>query len=268
MMSTPSPTPSPTVTPTATPMKKAIVVLTRGYTDIAKYKMLIQRNINISKNLTDKNIHCIVFHEGNVLKEHQSYIISFTPNLKLNFVNVKESGLAFCSYKECAGPFPIGYRHMCSFWFVDFWHFCMDYDTILRIDEDCKIDFNVDEVFEILHETSCLYSAWWPDTKNAVIKGLSTFTEVFAKNNGIHCLPHKISGPYTNVVGLNLMRLRECSILQDYTAKVSESNMIYKHRWGDLALWGEYFIHLSKDQSCAKIPNIKYHHGSHNIYIT
>ena len=35
-------------------MKKAVVILTRGYDNINKYNTLIQRNISIAINLQDK----------------------------------------------------------------------------------------------------------------------------------------------------------------------------------------------------------------------
>ena len=70
-------------------MKKTVVVLTRGYDDINKYRQLIKRNKSILKNLYDVSIDIIIFHEGNINIQHQEYIQSQTPLLKIIFVNLK-----------------------------------------------------------------------------------------------------------------------------------------------------------------------------------
>ena len=55
-------------------MSKCIAVLTRGYPTISEYDQLIKRNIHISKNLNDKSLDILIFHEGNITEEHQIYI--------------------------------------------------------------------------------------------------------------------------------------------------------------------------------------------------
>jgi hypothetical protein len=55
-------------------MSKCIAVLTRGYNNMNQYEDLINRNIHISDNLVDKSIDILIFHEGNISKEHQIFI--------------------------------------------------------------------------------------------------------------------------------------------------------------------------------------------------
>ena len=75
------------------------------------------------------------------------------------------------------------------------------------------------------------------------------------------------SGPYTNIIGFNLKKLRENVILQKYIEQVKYSNCIYIYRWGDLPLWGEVLHYLYEKKDYIKSNLIKYYHKSHNKYI-
>lgn len=258
----------------------AVVVLTRGYNNIQKYNTLIRRNISIAKNLAPLNkVDILIFHEGNILPLHQLYIKKFTPTLNLKFICIKEH--AFKEEKkeisvfEPTRPFGLNYRHMCSFWFVDFWKFLEEYDMILRIDEDCVIDFNIPELFYLLYNKTAVYGMWTKD-QDFVTHGLNKFTHSFLKENipnipnlnpNNKIIPHNPSGPYTNVIGLNLRILRENILLQNYIKKVDNMNYIYIFRWGDLPLWGEALFYFCNPNSYIKSDKIKYFHGSHNAYV-
>ena len=258
--------------------KIAVVVLTRGYQDVEKYKTLIRRNISIAKNLgVLKEMDIVIFHEGNILAQHQEYISKFTPTLNLIFKCIKEH--AFKEEKkeihmfEPTLAFGLNYRHMCSFWFVDFWKFVEEYDMILRIDEDCVIEFNVHELFNDLQNKTAIYGTWTRD-QDFVTYGLNKFTQEFIKENNKTIntnnnpiIPHNPSGPYTNVIGLNLARLRINTLAQKYIESVKITNYIYIFRWGDLPLWGELLFYFCHPNSYSKSNKIKYFHGSHNMYV-
>ena len=83
--------------------------------------------------------------------EHQTLLKQITKNLILIFIDI--SSRAFLKEKKSINPHKkfqksnIGYRHMCHFWFVDFWHFVEEYENILRIDEDCYITFDPVDIF-------------------------------------------------------------------------------------------------------------------------
>jgi len=62
--------------------------LTRGYSIITQYKQLIDRN-KILENTIISNTDYIIFHEGNIPPEHQTYILKQTPGLDLQFINVE-----------------------------------------------------------------------------------------------------------------------------------------------------------------------------------
>jgi len=254
------------------PLKKCIVVLTRGYNEPLYYFSLIKRNISIQKNLTTKDIPLIIFNEGNISLQHQLYIKSFTPELQINFINVvgdfafrksKES----CQFDPPGSSWGIGYRHMCSFWFVDFWNFVKDYDLLLRVDEDCIVNFDIDIVFnKMINKT--FISGMTQDDHPLVTIGINQFTLQFLKDKyNMDKLPKKPAGPYTNVFGINLSRAKDNDMLKKYINEVDVYNRIYTHRWGDLPLWGEAIDYFFKTGELIIDTDIKYFHGSHNIAV-
>ena len=252
-------------------MKQAIVVLTRGYSNPKDYQTLVRRNRHIELCLQDKNIDILIFHEGNIF--HQVEIQRATPSIKLIFINIKKDNLAFkkeyesVSIDPAVANFNLGYRHMCSFWFVDFWHFVKDYDYILRIDEDCYITFPPDKVFDTL-KTNTIVTGKYEDDDDFVTKGLNHHTRKFIMEHDLNkyeMVKKKTpGGPYTNLCGISLEPLRRHSLLREYIQTIQDSKMIYKQRWGDLPLWGEAIHYILGDDSLLIDTTLKYFHGSHN----
>ena len=250
----------------------AVTVLTRGYNNINDYNMLIKRNISIDHNLNDKSTHVLIFHEGNINKEHQAYIRSKSNNLNIIFICIKEHAFKddkkHIKHYEPSAGFGLNYRHMCSFWFVDFWNYVKDYNKIIRIDEDCEIMFNIDNIFEKLNNKVSIFGSWSEDVEY-VTHNLNKFTLEFictntTLNNGKEHLPN---GPYTNVIGLNLNTLRTNGILHKYIKNISDSNNIYIYRWGDLPLWGEVLYYFYNENDYLLDDTISYFHSSHNVGI-
>lgn len=266
-------------------MSKAIVVLTRGYNNIQSYNKLIARNHNIQRCLGDLSLDIVIFHEGNILENHQTYIKCNTPKLNIKFVDVKKEGNAFID-KSYIKRDPIvkrdvsmGYFHMCSFWFVNFWYYVKEYDYILRIDEDCIVNFNLLDAFKTLENKVACYGTWVRDDP-ACVKGLINFNINYFKK---HNLPmkssinqnsidkfcstwnSKISGPYTNLFGLNLRKLRLNEKLKNYIETVKFSDYIYIYRWGDLPLWGTVLEFLYSSNDHIKLKSMKYIHDNMRI---
>jgi len=255
-------------------MSKCVAVLTRGYDKIKHYENLIKRNLHISNNLDDKSLDILIFHEGNISEEHQIFIQNETPELKIQFKNILN--IAFQSDKnniemEEAKEYGLGYRHMCSFWFVNFFNAVKDYDKLLRIDEDCFIESNIDKIFLQLDEYTFVCGQVVQD-ENFVTKGLNEFSLdflkqhknefVFKKNDTKHP-----DGPYTNIIGFSLNSIRNNFAFQKYINDIDKSDMIYKRRWGDLPLWGEAIYYFFEEHSLKIDNNIKYFHGSHNYHV-
>jgi hypothetical protein len=255
-------------------MKKSIVCLTRGYQDYRLYNKLVFRNRHIEHYLQDKETDILIFHEGNI--DHQEQIKKETPTLKITFVDVKKDGFAFNTEREKVdidrntSMFNMGYRHMCSFWFVDFWKFVEEYDLILRIDEDCYINFKPDKVFESLQQSSIISGLYEKDDA-FVTKGMNDYTRKFISETNkvnIDTVDIKLpGGPYTNIVGFNLAYLRGIPLLHEYIESIKGSNKIYQQRWGDLPLWGEAIHYIVGKSSLSIDKTIQYFHGSHSMHV-
>jgi hypothetical protein len=249
--------------------KKCIAILTRGYSDPTRYFLLIKRNCFISNFLSDKTVPLLIFHEGNISDEQQAFIKSFSAELTIHFINVvgphafrkSKEGAVFDTVSSSWG---IGYRHMCSFWFVDFWHFVKDYDMVLRIDEDCMINFNIDTVFQKLD--SCMFiSGMEQGDAEWVTKGMNDFTLQHIKEKyNTTVLSKSPSGPYTNIFAVNLASARKVDKLHTYIKAVDVYNRIYTYRWGDLPLWGEAIHYFCDPGALVVDTGIKYFHLSHN----
>lgn len=254
-------------------MRNCIAVLTRGYKDMKSYNILIKRNKHISNNLNDKTIDNLIFHEGNICEEQQLYIKSQTPDLKIQFLDI--SSIAFLPEKkdiiiEKAHSVGLSYRHMCSFWFVNFFDAVTNYDKLLRIDEDCFIDSNIDAIFYLLDKSVFVCASFFKDHWS-VTEGMNYFSLDFINRHRDSFRFKKTDkkspeGPYTNVFGLSLKPIRDNTIFKNYKDDIDKSNMIYKRRWGDLPLWGEVIYYIFGDDAVIIDKNIRYFHGSHRIY--
>ena len=254
--------------------KSCIAVLTRGYSNIAKYKDLINRNKSINNNLKDKNIPLIIFHEGNINKDHQNYIIKHTPNLKIIFINI--SNKCFSGKKIDYKPYPpsvkpgygftLNYRHMCSFWFIDFISYLDEYDYMLRIDEDCIVNFNIDNKFNLLKNKTFIYGYWYLDYEFVTHKLNDTTLEFLNQNKDKdinHLQKRDVYGPYTNLIFINLKKIREKDIINKYLKHVEKGEYIYIYRWGDLPLWGQVIMYMIEENQHLLDRDLKYYHGSH-----
>jgi hypothetical protein len=196
-----------------------------------------------------------------------------TPNLKIRFIDVAELG-AFNPEKasvpdETKYAFPLGYRHMCSFWFVDFWKIVAEYDYLVRIDEDCYVDFSLDSVFDKLRNTALVYGRTYIDDDFVTI-GMNAFTEEFISRQPGQCKrfePRLPEGPYTNVFGISLCRLRTHAMLKEYVDEIRASDMIYRRRWGDLPLWGEAIHYIIGYESITVDRTMRYYHASHGMSV-
>jgi hypothetical protein len=250
-------------------MRKCISVLTRGYDDISMYSKLILRNRAIQDNLVDKTIDILIFHEGNITSEHQRHIAKQTPELNILFVDVN-NGMAFkleksrIAFHPDTSRFGIGYRHMCSFWFVDFWYFVEDYDRMLRIDEDCFIDFNIDSVLENLDYKNFICGKWINDHDFVTIDLNKTTLLYLGLDTSNIETP---SGPYTNVFAINLQTVRDNQLLRKYIKVVHDSGNIYRYRWGDLPLWGDAIYYIFGMKTLLIDTSIRYVHESHDMNV-
>lgn len=269
--------------------KNAIVLLTKGYTDISLYSRLINRNkliyeLIISKIDSEsiKNIDIILFHEGNITNTDKEYIQSKTPQLILNFIDIKQTypktafdnnkniiNINLCPPTELSNSFSLGYKHMCHFWSIDFLEYLRDYKYILRIDEDCLINTFDINIFNIMKEKKIVFlSPFFQDQDNKdVIVGIDILLNKFINENNIN--PYKtfkdIKCPYTNVMIVDIEYFNSNCISKNFLKYVDESNGIYSNRWGDLPIWGIILSIFINPEMYSNYINISYIHDVHRV---
>lgn len=275
------PHPPPILRTSMDSIRRAVVCLTRGYPTLREYSSLISRNQSISRHCHSSartEYDFLIFHEGNIPPHHQSYIQQKSPHLPLTFVDV--SSIAFDNVRKgdahrpflpATNAWPTSYRHMCHFWFVDFWECVQSYDEILRIDEDCLVEFPIPQGFALLRDRLAIFGKWAVEP-SFVVDGLSAYVSAFLKEQPSLRPPSKIRGPYSNVLFLNVQRLREIPLVMDFVQsfRVNQGALIYKNRWGDLPLWGQVFDRLLPPHPISSvlllsIPRLPYYHGSHRL---
>jgi hypothetical protein len=268
-------------------MKKiAIVALTRGYDNLESYQYLITRNQHIQHHILSKsqyNFDLILFHEGNISKDHQEYIIKES-GFPLQFRDVREHGdkLAFdnnrdlineelCPPTELSLRFEVGYKHMCHFWSIGLFSYMSDYDYVIRMDED---------VFVLGIDPSIIDSIISEDIKFAipnicpvlddpnVIVGLDVLLDRFYQKHNIQpsVRYQDILAPNTNFMILNLQYFKNHNLIQDFLAEVDASKGIYSNRWGDAPIWG-IILYALQNEPFYLCDTIEYFHGSHGHHV-
>jgi hypothetical protein len=262
-------------------MKIAITGLVRGYSICEEYNELIFRNqliYDVIYKNNESKFDIILFHEGNILLEHQIYLQSRTPNLPLQFINVSaefDSKLIKTTSRFCSAPhssadkFHIGYYHMCRFWIYAFLRYVTNYETIIRIDEDCFIqDFPLDICTEMVSKKIYFISAHFQGEDNSwFTEGIKEMTEEFIKNNNLECVPCYNYNPYTNIFIINTLSIKNLDLHKKWCDMLEDAGGIYVNRWGDLPLWGITLSLFFDKNNIYHDTRIKYYHASHIRHI-
>lgn len=259
--------------------KNAIVVLTRGYKNNQDYISLIDRNnaiyeVYYKKLSNPENMDIIIFHEGNITNQQQSYIQSETPNLPLQFIAIKFYNNTTinekCPQIGWANAFNMGYKNMCYFWSIDFLKYLKDYEYIIRIDEDCiirKLDSNILNEYSdnnIIFACASDHIGGNIDEPDVIIGMIDLFKEFIEKNEITpYSSYNEIRCPYTNVMIVNVPFFNNNEIVMSILKEIELSNCIFSNRWGDLPIWGCILSLLVDDKYYLKDTDITYNHGSH-----
>lgn len=269
--------------------KIAISVLTKGYSDISQYQMLIDRNNAIFDKIVNGSKYdfdLIIFHEGNITNEHQTYISSKS-NSPIIFKDIRYSGngnafnsdrniinAELCPPNSLSSWFELGYKHMCYFWSIDLFDYLSEYKYVIRIDEDVVVTkFDESVLNKIVNDNIkfaaplfCYYNGKLDDPD--VMVGLQKLTEDFYEKYNHHpdISFDDILGCYTNFMILDLDYFRNHNLVQSYLKDVSECNCIYSNRWGDASIWG-IIVQALIDEPYYTMDTVQYYHGSHNRYV-
>jgi hypothetical protein len=250
--------------------KICIAVLTRGYTNNNKYYKLIERNKCIERKISSKKVDILIFHEGNITSRQQHYISTKTPSLQIRFIDITNK--AFKKEKEeIKMEDDMEYRHISSFWFVDFWNFVEEYDYLLRIDEDCFVIFDPLLMIVSLKDHYFVSGGVHDNNESIAEKELNEFTLSFIKQNNTYPFAEidykKQGGPYTNLFGIALHVIRNDYRLYRYQEDIRCNNHIYKYNWNDVLLWEQVIHYIFGDHSLLLNKNIVYYHESNNTCI-
>lgn len=266
--------------------KIAIVALTRGYDDVNSYQSLITRNNYIQEHLVSKSkfeFDIILFHEGNITAEHQSYIQEKT-SLPLIFKNVRECGnkqafddkrdvvnMDLCPPTELSLRFAVGYKHMCHFWSIGLFDYLADYKYVIRMDEDVFLMKMDPQLLESIIDQNIKFVMPWLcpvlDDPNVIV-GLDVLLDRFCKENHITMSVDysQIYAPNTNFVIFDLEYFKNSAIVQKFLTAVDQSHGIYSNRWGDAPIWGIVLFAL-QEEAFFLCDEIEYYHGSHNHHV-
>ena len=240
-------------------MKHAIYALTRGYKTLDRYSILIRRNRAIKEFYLSSfpNKKMILFHEGNIPKDHQDYIQEESC-LEIEFIPVE---FIDKPVKK------LGYKNMCFFHACRAWDYLKEYDAAFRIDEDCVL---LDDVLEdpmgmISKVVDFVYFAesevWHRMTlKTLYMMSRDWFIKTHGEGEYYKC---KISGiHYYNNVQVYKPSFFFSPSVSDFLRWVEDIDGVFKYRWGDspilafaLRMFGEYGVHYR---------HVKYWHGSQN----
>jgi hypothetical protein len=266
--------------------KIAIVALTRGYVDKVEYDVLIQRNKSISQKMvlnTGYEYDIILFHEGNITKEHQEYITEKS-EISLIFRDVTQCGnysafddtknkinMELCPPTELSSRFNIGYKHMCHFWAIDIFDYLSDYKYVIRIDEDVIVKEFHPNIIDALTSNDIKFAV--PFMCNflddpGVIVGMEKLFDNFCEENNF--IPktkfNNIYAPNTNFMILDLQYFKNNELIQKFLKKVDDSHGIYSNRWGDATTWG-IIVYSLTDEPFYVLDMVEYYHGSHGHHV-
>jgi len=219
--------------------KKLAVVccLTRGYEKIEKYEMLIERNKCIEQLAWSSKYDHVIFHEGNISQDQQIHISQQTPKLRLTFKDIKQTferePQRVPSDQECNlhDQFPIGYKRMCRFWFIDFWSFVKDYQYMVRFDEDIHLSAKTQDpvVYCLQNDLKYICPTLMREHPD-VIDGLDRMTTL-PKEDLLN-----IPGTHTEIFDVQYYLTNDKAM--EFVRKIDESGCIMKNRWGDAPLTG------------------------------
>jgi hypothetical protein len=257
--------------------KCAIAVLTKGYNLNSEYAQLIARNQSIYETLYKHHpelYDVVIFHEGNITPEQQTYIQSATPKQPLLFkvvvFNTKlKTNESLCPPTPLSKEFSMGYKNMCHFWSFGFFNYLDKYDYVIRIDEDCivnKIDPNI--IDKYMRNGTKYSSPFFQGNDHAdVIVGMETFFKSFMDKHNIKPKKDSIRCPYTNMFIMDISYFKRNNTIMYLFQSLDESNCIWSNRWGDLPIWGYILSYLIDENDYIEDKDIQYKHGSHNASI-
>lgn len=256
-------------------VKYCVCVLTRGYQYKIQYGDLIRRNNAISDALKGEDVNCnmVIFHEGDIDVEQQSYIREKSKNQEIIFKNVESyfsrvkynsnSSSNWCCRTDLSDSFSDGYKTMCRFWIEGIFQYTKGYDYIVRIDEDCIVKQLplYQMTCKMIRNNNYFGTAISLDEEDPNVKvGFDDFVDSLYAERG------RTAGPRHPIPNTNFMmidrKIFENQLINKFMSKIVETNCIYINRWGDTILWGGAIAYAFDSYRIEHMEEVKYIHGS------
>lgn len=243
----------------------AIFCLTRGYPNVDMYWKLIKRNETIVQSI-GTNHDIIIFHEGNIQEEHQRFVQSKTPSLNIMWIQVpwyfpqgfqipKESYETWLN-----GSCYPGYHLMCHFHTCDVWDYVKNYDKILRIDEDCFLEGNWSEIFDIISEDVPFKAA----EGGGPTWGMHNISDVSLQEH-FNEIDMKTLSVYSTQVFVSFTKFWYTPEVISYINRFKKFDGSRKWRWGDQETYA--IIFRACNIKVETFDNFRYYHESHKKFL-
>jgi hypothetical protein len=221
-----------------------------------------------------KEYDIIIFHEGNIILEHQEYIQKKTPNLPLifreiSFIQSLPKSCELCPETKISKKFGLGYKNMCYFWSYRFLDLLKEYEYIIRVDEDCILRSMDFFILDYYREMNIKFSSpfFQENDISEVIVGMDQLFTNYMIERKIVPNRRTIRCPYTNIMIVNIPYFRENKRVQEILERIIESGCIFNNRWGDLPIWGHILSYFIESKYYFEDKKIHYFHGSHKKLI-
>lgn len=252
----------------------AIVCLTRGYSELSGYIALIKRNRSIYEVINrhrERQYPLIIWHEGNIPREHQYYVLDQECNDDVRFVNISRVFRLPRTIKEedLAERWRVGYRLMCRFNFYHIWKYTKAFKYVMRLDEDCVLLSSKEDPIEALSNLQGDFAAplFTEETHELTNQSLSAFVQEFADVHGsLIAKPYNQIFPYTNCYVTRTAFWREQEV-QNFLDAVRKNRDSICLRWGDLPVLGAALNMFAAPDKVHRFSEIRYWHGSHHTTV-
>jgi hypothetical protein len=215
----------------------------------------------------------IIWHQGNIIDEHQRYILARESNASVRFIDVSSVFRLPGDVKEneLIESWPVGYRLMCRFHTFHIWQYTQQFDYIMRLDEDCSLSSAAIDPIQWLSRVGLDFAAarFGPEPHKLTNRTLAPFVKRCAGNlcpSRRDANLYNQSFPYTNLYVTRTGFWRQAEVQRFLNAVVRERDFI-RMRWGDLPVLGVALNMFARPGKVATIPNLTYRHESHKVTI-
>lgn len=231
--------------------KTAIATLVRRAETLVDLMPLVERTVALREHCDLRDVDLLVFYERGTVRKPLRAAVDTAVGLPLRWTEV----YPFLPSPSVVEPVPDcfgwGYRHMCQFWFCTFWDYVLEYDVLVRVDDDCvtRSDLLRALTAPLSDELLVTYGMWFPDTAWVTVGMTDFFNARCAVQRaerpctcGLEpgrCTCTGVAGPATQVMAANLAGLRREPATRRLVDAVLASGRCLSHRWGDAPLWGE-----------------------------